>query len=440
MVAGYSCVHVGKSLLWAGEDALALYVMVRFLALPPAAAGSMFLLSSVWNALCDGLFGWALRRSVRLRQAAPRIAAIAIPVSAASFAALPLAATHSLGWAALLLLLFRTGFSLADVPHNGLTRMLATNDRHLAAARIRAIGSGGAALTIGVASTVLLAAGGEGRTVAIVLSAAIAVAALVLMAPLPFLLTRAPDDAPVAPAAKRDDRAERLAFRLFCLATMLGLAGMGASGKALLHLHIAGGIVGPALLLLVTAGRLGAVWIWSPLARRTGNHRALALAYAGCAVAALLIPAFGRLPAVCAGAVLLWFGVSGGGVALLSWAVLTMTIGADDKRDAARFTAGFGLFTMTMKLALGLSAALVGLWLTSWPVPAGIPSAAFWPLAISAACGSGLASAILLRAVTAAGEPDSNTVSPSRPFQRLALRSVASCASDRASASTPPHA
>lgn len=390
MLVGYSAVHVGKSLLWAGEDALTLYILVRFLAVPPALAGAIFLASALWNAACDGLIGMALHRSAWMRRRMPIIVVPAILASVLGFAALPFAAERSAWTAAILLLVFRTGFSLADVPHNGLTRLLVADGRHLRAARIRATGSAAAALVIGVACVAILSPGPQARTVAALLAAGIGAVALLLMGPLPFLLAAERGALPLeaSPASAAVAKPGR-AMLAYCIATAIGIAGLGAIGKALMHLNFLATAIGPAALLLVTAGRLAAVWLWSPLTARVGHRIALGLAYAACAAAALCLPWFSSLPDPAAFAVLLLFGIAVGGVAFLSWAVLTRVIAAGaGKGSAPGFTAGFGLFTMTMKIALGVSAMLVGGWLPA--VAVAVDPARFWPLAILvfAACGS----------------------------------------------------
>ncbi|WP_082006403.1 MFS transporter [Sphingomonas sp. ERG5] len=395
MLLGYSCVHVGKSLLWVGEDALTLYILVRFLALPPALAGMIFLVSALWNALCDGLIGTALHRSAWLRRWIPLLSVPAILTSALGFAALPLVAEHSAWMAAGLLLLFRTGFSLADVPHNGLTRLLAEGGQHLRAARIRAIGSSSAALIIGLVCLAMLDPGSNARSMAVMLAGGIAIAALVLMSPLPFLLVA---DRRIREASSVDEQTGsfgNLPLWIYCVATMLGLAGLGATGKALLHIDFVASSIGPAALLLATMGRLGAIWVWAPVARRIGNRSALGLAYAISGATALCLPWLAGGEGMSVVILLILFGAAGGGVAFLGWAVLTETIGAGHASGPAAFTAGFGVFTMSMKVALGLAAALVGGWLSASDAGVHADPATFRSLGIMIAVASGLAGAII---------------------------------------------
>lgn len=392
-VLGFSSVHVGKSLLWAGEDALTLYILIRFLGLSPALAGALFMVSALWNAVCDGLIGAGLRRSRRLWRWMPAITVPAILASALGFAALPFVAGQSPWMAALLLLLFRTGFSLADVPHNGLTRLLAAEGQHLRAARIRAIGSASATLVIGVMCVAMLRPGPQAQSVTIMLAAGVGCTAMILMAPLPFLLAahRGPDLVRRGePPPRWRDNASLL---IFCLATMAGLVGLAAAAKALLHLGFVA--TGSVILLLMTAGRLGAVWLWSPVAARIGNRLGLSLAYAATGAIALCLPLVPRGAMAAGGTLLSLLGIAGGGVSLLSWAVLTEAIAASRRTSPSAFTEGFGMFTMSMKIALGLSGVLVGWWLSNTGPVTRIDASAFWPLALFVAAATGVAAATI---------------------------------------------
>ncbi|TPE63726.1 hypothetical protein FJQ54_02405 [Sandaracinobacter neustonicus] len=393
-LVGYGCVQFGKSLLWAGEDILALYILVVVLRLPPALAGGLFLASALWNALCDGLFGAAQQRWPAVRRRLPEIALAALLLSCAAFVALPLLPPGHALPAALLLLLFRTGFSLADVPHNGLTGAYAAHSGHLGIARVRAVAAGSAALLVGLASFPILRAGAGAGDVAPLLVGALGACALLLMLPLPLLLNG------YEPAATSGlQMGQGRDFRRLCLATLIGLGALAATGKALMHLEFTIAALGAAVVVLMTAGRLAAVWLWSPVARRLGNRPALALSYLLAGAQALLIPslaASANAPALVA--LLTVSGIAGGGIALLSWAVLSETLGAElHARAPERYAAAFALFTMAMKIGLGLSALAVGSWLSADGGAVRLPPEAFWPLAWGALAASVVAAALVAR-------------------------------------------
>lgn len=395
----YGSVHFGKTLLWVGEDALAFYLMVGLLALPPGLAGSLFLASALLNAACDGLFGQALARWPVLSRHLPAMLWLVVPACGVSFAALPFLPVGNLLSVIALLLLFRTTFSMADVPHNALTHVLAARHGHLAIARIRAFLSGSASLVIAFVAFLLLgAADGEAPLVKTLIGM-IGVGALALMIPLPFLVRRFRDMLPAGPASPGGRGAARPSLLLFCLVSAIGIAALATLGKAILHIEFEVPAIGAAALVLITAGRLGSIWIWSPLARRIGNRRALSLAYLASGLTAFLLPgmassAFGAGTAV----LLVLAGVTGGGIALLSWAVLSELIAARSRGvPGSRHVTGFSLFTMSTKVALGLSGVMVGAWLSTRSDALHADPSAFSTLAAAVFLMSGLTAVLNCR-------------------------------------------
>lgn len=385
--------HFGKSLLWAGEDALALYILVQFLKLPPAMAGLMFLLSALWNALCDGLFGRALHQWPWLHRRLPVVAGLALAASALGFALLPMSAPGNIPAAITLLLLFRTGFSLADVPHNALTNRFTAARGDLGVARLRALGSASAALIIGLATVPVLLAGGEGISLARWLIGMIGAVAVLLMSPLPFMLARDGRvmDPPVETVVDRRGSPSLLAY---CFGSAIGFAGLAAAGKAMLHLNL--GSPGAALVFIATVGRLVAIPIWVPIATRVGNRMALVTAFIATGIATPFLPllaGFG-FGAIWVGLIL--FSLLGGGIALLCWAVLSEIIGGGGSGGTGRYAAEFGLFTMSMKIGLGASAAIAGFWLSENEATIGIRPAAFLSLGLVGTVSCFLAAAIIL--------------------------------------------
>lgn len=390
---GYCSVHFGKSLLWAGEDALALYILVQFLKLPPAAAGLMFLLSALWNALCDGLFGRALHRWPTLNLRLPIIAGWALTASALGFALLPLSGQGNVLAAIGLLFLFRTGFSLADVPHNALTNRFTETQGNLGVARLRALGSASAALIIGLATFSVLLAGAGGASLARWLIGAIGATAVLLMSPLPFMLARDNRDFDPVPRTAMDRRVNS-SLLAYCFGSAIGFAGLAAAGKAMLHLDL--GSAGAAVVLVVTSGRLAAIPIWMPVARRIGNRRALALAFIATGIATPFLSWLAGIGAVATWLGLILFSLLGGGIGLLCWAVLSEIIGGERSGGAGRYAAEFGLFTMSMKIGLGASAAIAGLWLSTSDATIGIRPATFLTLGMAATASCFIAAAVIL--------------------------------------------
>lgn len=364
--------HGGKSLLWAGEDALSLYTLIAILDVQPALAGLMFVGASFWNALLDAAWGACLHRYPALLGRLPMLSAAAILLACAGFAVLPFLPRDAALPAAAAMLLFRSSFPLFDVPHNGLIAALTQVHGHLAVTRWRTGVSASAAIVVGAAAVPLVIAGRADGAGAATIFATIGLVALLLLLPLPWLFARigraaapAPATAPAATPATTTPRPRPTRdVLLFCLVQMIGLSAIAATGKALLHLDMLAMTVIANALLLLSLWRLAAVWLWSPVATRHGLARGLALAYLAAAAAVLVLP-FTLAEGPWSAAIgLSLFGGAMGGIIFLAWSrfseLLEQSGGARDRGAAAY---AYSLFTATTKIALGLSGLITGQWI-----------------------------------------------------------------------------
>ena len=89
-------------------------------------------------------------------------------------------------------------------------------------------------------------------------------------------------------------------------------------------------------------------------------------------------------------------------MALLSWAVLSETLGQPTGHSSGggdstgSYAAAFGLFTMSMKIGLGLSAAVTGVWLAGTRQTSGLSATDFGPLGLVALLAAFAAAAIIV--------------------------------------------
>ena len=380
----FASVQFGKSMLWAGMDALTLYVLVRVVQLAPQTAGAAFFASSIFSALCDGAIGMVLARFPRVMRVLPLLLGFTIPICAASFTLLPLVpADWGVVCVTVLLMVTRGSYSLIDVAHNGLTGSLVGDQGHLELARLRAVGTALGALVIAALSIPIFANAGQDHSLTVIMLGIAACLAAALISPLPFLLRRTSHSLTVAPFPSRISRS----LLKFCLVAVIGLAAMGAMAKALLHLEFVAANLMLCALLIPTLGRLAAVWLWAPVARRTGNAHALALALAMSGATILSAPHLIASGMVGTLATLVIFGLGLGGVAMIWWAVLSEHIkAAYGQASPAQEARIYGLFTMAVKIGLGASALLVGGWL-SFGGQQSVAPLALTPLSIVAALG-----------------------------------------------------
>lgn len=364
----FGVTHGGKSLLWAGSDALFLYTLIEILEISPPLAGGLFILSSFCNALLDGLWGRALNRTPALQSLVPAVAAGAAVLACAMFALLPLLGAGAALAAGLVLLAFRCAFSLLDVPHNAVAAVLAGTHGHLAVARWRTAIGAGAALIVAATAIPLLMANAAGTGSAKWLLVVLGGGALAMLAPLPWLLATVPSEAMRSAAPARAgadaDAARRRELLRFCLVQMVGFTALASVGKAILHLDIAGTGVMANALLLIAALRLAAIWIWPPLTARLPLSTSLAFSYLATAATVLLLPVGIGQGDIAALAALGAYGVAVGGVILMVWSrfselLAQLDLAAD--RGAAAY--GYSLFTASTKIGLGLSGLMTGLWI-----------------------------------------------------------------------------
>lgn len=358
-IVAYALSHLGKSLLWTGGDALTLFLLVRYIGMAPVTAGGLFMILLLWNALCDvGVGRWLDHRGARGRPLLP-ILAMAVPVACLAFP-FSLVAPGGAIWVLGCGLVFRTAFAVFDVPHNALlVRLADTPANGVRLAQLRSLGSGVAAILIGLLAIPMLAATPPSKPVlgAILLGLAVVSGGLMI----PYLALAAGfDRTPVvaSPAASRLRPPPTGALTALFVASSIGMVAMGAISKVVPHLDLSSTRWAGAALLILMIGRVSAVVIAGPFVARLGARRALVAAYAGTAAFILALPA---ALAVGGGAALVWIWLIGtaiGMIAVVSWIQLPALARAAPVAAESDRALLFGLFTMTSKIALGASGLL----------------------------------------------------------------------------------
>ncbi|MFV3126673.1 MFS transporter [Niveispirillum sp. KHB5.9] len=358
----YALAHLGKSLLWTLADVLTILMLIRHGGMNPVTAGLVFLTGLVWNALADPLVGsWMDRRLRRGASLVPAMAAAAPGACLFFLAGLLVPSGTSVPLVILAGMLFRTCFSLYDVPHNAMmTRLAGTPRAQADLAGLRTIAHGLASIVAGLAVVPLADAGTSPLLVQLIL-AAVAVVALLCMGPclrLVVQLENLPETpVPAAGDVPRPPDAPGLAG--LCLVTVAGALGLGLVGKAVPHLDWSGAGMASLAMPLLMAGRFLAAWCARPLVDRLGTTRALAASYL------LAAPACLGLPLLTGGGVLSPVGLVVLGICLtvptiLSWVELAQVVRAA-REGFWRAHSMVGLFTMVSKLATGAAGLLLGI-------------------------------------------------------------------------------
>lgn len=381
----YALAHLGKSLLWTLADVLTILVLIRHAGMAPVMAGLVFLAGLVWNALADPLVGGWMDR--RLRRGGSLVPAMAVAAPGACLfflAGLLVPPGASAPPIILAGVLFRTCFSLYDVPHNAMmTRLAATPRAQAELAGLRTIAHGLASLAAGLAAVPLVDAAAPPLFIQLVL---VSVAVVALLCMLPCLrLVRRVERLPGSPAPAGGSLPMPGALGLagLCLVTVVGAVGLGLVGKAVPHLDWSGTGLATLTMPLLMAGRLMAAWCARPLVDRLGTTRALAASYLLAAPACLglpLVTGWGGLSSV--GLVIL--GICLTVPTILSWVELAQVVRAAPE-GWWRAHSMVGLFTMVSKLATGVGGLFLGMVL-GVQVPALGPQGTMTPDSLSLVC------------------------------------------------------
>lgn len=371
---GYASGNLGKSVMWSALDYFFLFFLTEIWDLPPDLAGWVIFTSLIWGGLSDPLMGYLSDRSWSpLGKYGPYLL-FGAPVCAATFWLLfqdPGVRGEDAFWIVLgTSLLFRTAYNVCDVPHNALMSRISAGPRD--AARISGyrffFSSAGALL---VAATI-------GWTLSDSLDAARSRAAFVtLIGGLVYVMAlwmawfsvRARDlSAPNSARTTQLIPALRLSFgnpalRGILLTALLHAASLPAFAKGLTYLatyvYQTPAWSGEALMILTLAQALS-IPLWIALTRRLSKDRALSLAYgvlvAGLVLFVLLVPQKSFAP--------LWLALIGCGLSganMVLWAMLPDAIKAGETPQGERVEAlPTGLFTLMLKVGVGLSALAMG--------------------------------------------------------------------------------
>ncbi len=367
----YGLSHFGKALLWSAAETFALYFLTDIVRMDSGMAGTLFFALLLWSAVCDLFVGWMtdhLSLSHRTRMA---LFSLSVTVSCLAFSGsflAPLSGWETVIWVACCSLLFRTSFSLFDVPHNALLGWLARNggDGEFLAGLRLAVGTLAMLVVGGVANVLLETPEDQAQRFAIaaVSAAAIALATIALFTP------RLPDQP--TPSTSTPRKGWRMALqslnnrRILTLvfATALGFTLSGLFLKSLVYiakyvLH------DPAwtatAITLLTMGKLVGIPAWVWLSRRISAILASQIGYAIVALLSAALALF-RFDQVALDLTVFLLGFALGGVNLLAWALIPRIMAEEETQPSgALHSLVFGFFTGLSKVAVGLSGLILGL-------------------------------------------------------------------------------
>jgi len=372
---GYSSGNLGKNVVFASLDYFQLFFLTEVWGIPPAQAGLVIFISLLWDGLAGPIVGLVIdRTSSPLGRYGPFLL-IGAPFCAGAFWGVfqnPGFHENALAaWALFATVIFRTAYTICDIPHNALMSRVAVDENDAAfvsGARVLFSSSGG--LLIGSAAAYVF----QGKTLILISErfsqlALGASAIFVITLWISFFCTRDADQRTnlMVPEANLLVPWRAVTGNPF-LGLLLAITFIQsvtlpcfAKGLAFFGAYLAGGgeWSGRAIATF-TVAQAASVPVWVLASNRLGVINVLALAMSALLIGALaFLSTYGSSPA--RSLTLGLIGVSVGGVSICLWALLPMTMAWGEAKHSLRADALVaGLFLLMLKGGSGLGSGLLG--------------------------------------------------------------------------------
>ena len=369
-MATYAAAHYGKSLFWYMSELLLGFYLAEVFQIPPSAIASLLLVFLVWDALTDPLIGFWLARLSARTNSLLRMQAIGSIVSATVFTMVywrPAAEDGAFVYALIVGLLFRSAYSIYDVPQNVLMRRLAVDSRNrFIMSSLRAAFSAIATLSVSLAIAWILSGSTHEETSrAYTIVAAVFATVAIGTATLLWRATRGlhlegPAEKP--PTAKDLARALNTpTIRNPCIAVFLMSIGWPLFGKLLpffaTYVLEREGMVG--LLFSIMAIATAATQpIWVAVNRFADKTSMMALSLLAVWLSGAAFLAFATASTYSAMLSTAALAAASGLVSVVLWAYFADNL--DRGENPVNDVFAFGLFTFCAKIGLGLSGFALG--------------------------------------------------------------------------------
>ena len=377
--ATYASGNLGKSLVGSFVEIFALFYLTDILDIPPALAGLILMISLIWDGATDPLMGIVADRLRQTISTAGVFFRVGAPITALAFVAFFNAAHVPPAWQPpyllATLLVFRTAYTVVDVPHNTMLALMTDDPRQRTdITSLRIFFSSAGRIGVSLAAIYFLEAGGPEASAprfahaSTVLAAAYVSILIFCLRSVSRIVIRAPPSRArlrqVLVALSRTMRQNRqllIVFGLTALTSMtvpvLSSAILYFSKYALRNVELAS-----AVLLAMAGAQAASLYFWSRFANRLARKKhASQLANAVlAAVGATFMLVLDSPEGLFAMAGLAGFAI--GGIHMLNWSMLPDAMDDHPSADAERLDMSiFSLYTLINKICMGLSQALTGL-------------------------------------------------------------------------------
>lgn len=373
----YANGNLGKSALSSMMDVFALFYLTTVLDVSAEVAGVVILVSMIWDALTDPLIGYWADHSRERRQTATSYFLFGVPVTASAFLLFYYAQFVPPGFdilaAVAALLVFRAGYALIDVPHNGLlTRLAGSAQTRTDISGMRIFFSALGKLCVTGMAAWLLDNPGNAESdaaftwIALAMTLVFAISLLICgFAVRDVKLHLEGGSGP--PKLKeiiqsfRETRALRTMFLLTAINSLM-TPGVAVAMIYAARYELGNAALGAQAVLVQALAQAASLLLWSAAVRKFGGRtRILTAAYGLLAIVALLgtfgLASYWRMLMVAFGS-----GFATGGIFMLNWALLPDALEEARRHSSSRaLLSYFGLYTIINKTLHGLAQASLGL-------------------------------------------------------------------------------
>jgi len=350
------------NLYWQVIGLYLLFFYIDALTLPPAVAGTVFMIGTIWDGAADFVAGAVAERMRTPYRGLVGWGALPLGLAFVSMFAMPPGAVW---WALTAQIVFRTLYAFTNIPYAAWTTRLAatSQDRSLIAGLRMGFGAAAGAL-VALALPWLVAIIGYAGA-----AAALAVLGVPLLA---VIAWRVPESAPpacsgttlaIGPALLL--LARNRAFIALNLAAAAGGAAVALTSQSVLYFFryvLLDDLGGPRVLAGMALTSVIAVPVWTALASLRGAR----FAWLTAGVFALLLPAGMALvhsPAsIATAAFLLAMQAAFAGFGLAAWTLLPDVVDWGEAQSGKRVEAlAFGSFALIQKIALAAAGFTIGI-------------------------------------------------------------------------------
>ncbi len=368
-VGDYAC-----NLYWQSVSLYLLFFYTDAVGLPPATAGLIYMIASVFDGLIDPLAGVVADRTrTRWGRYRPYLLFGGVPLGLA-FVLLyyrpPLSGWSLAAWMLVAHMVFRVAYTTVSIPYTSLNaRITASSKERSTLAGMRMMFATLAGLTVAALTGPLVALGHGSPADGFTTVAAIFAIAASAIFPVVFLTVREPPEpATDEPSLTTADHWRSVlgnrAFWIVMAGISLAALGSTALGKSVLYYfkyYLKDEAAGRIALPLFAAAGLVILPVWMAISRRIAKRTAWLITTVW-GVAGLVFFAFVDIRSpVLMMAFLGYMQVSGLGAAITFWSMLPDTVEYGEWRTGLRSESFiFGLGQFFLKVALGLAAGLFG--------------------------------------------------------------------------------